>query len=182
MVRFGNVLDSSGSVMPLFRSQIRTGGPLTITHPEVTRYFMTVSDAAELVIQASGMTKNVSKNAQVAPVYLLDMGEPVKIIELARSMIQLSGLSVYEAATGEGDIEIKITGLRPGEKLFEELLIGGSIRNTSHPKIKVGDESFLPWSKLQVELNFLQKSMQDFDEQSVVKIMSKLVTGFVPNN
>ena len=182
MVRFGNVLDSSGSVMPLFRSQIRTGGPLTLTHPDVTRYFMTVSEAAELVIQAAEMTKNVSKNVQVAPVYLLDMGEPVKIIELARSMIKLSGMSVYEAATGDGDIEIKITGLRPGEKLFEELLIGGSISNTSHPKIKVGDESFLPWSKLQVELNFLQKSMQDFDEQSVVTIMSKLVTGFVPNN
>ena len=142
MVRFGNVLDSSGSVVPLFREQIKAGGPVTVTHKDVTRYFMTISEAAELVIQAGAMTIAQPKPGQAAPVYLLDMGEPIKIYDLARHMIELSGLTMYDAATSDGDIEIQITGLRPGEKLYEELLIGDATSASPHPKIRLADEAF----------------------------------------
>jgi FlaA1/EpsC-like NDP-sugar epimerase len=135
MVRFGNVLGSSGSVVPRFRQQIESGGPITLTHAEITRYFMTIPEATQLVMQAAAMGGN-------GEVFLLDMGEPVKIIELAKRMVELSGLKVKEA-NNHGDIEIKITGLRPGEKLYEELLIGDQPIATDHPEIFMGMEHFI---------------------------------------
>ncbi len=141
MVRFGNVLDSSGSVVPLFREQIRAGGPVTVTHPEITRYFMTIREAAELVIQAGAMAKG-------GEVFVLDMGEPVRIVDLARRMIQLSGYSVRDAAQPDGDIAIEYVGLRPGEKLYEELLIGENVSPTAHPRIMACHEMFLDESTL----------------------------------
>ncbi|AGX87881.1 polysaccharide biosynthesis protein [Candidatus Symbiobacter mobilis] len=141
MVRFGNVLDSSGSVVPLFRKQIAAGGPLTVTHPEVTRYFMTIPEAAQLVIQAGAM-------AVGGDVFVLDMGEPVRIMELACRMVELSGLRVHSPAQPDGDIDIQITGLRPGEKLHEELLIGNDPQGTMHPRIMKAHEPFLPWDAL----------------------------------
>ena len=155
MVRFGNVLDSSGSVVPRFRKQIESGGPITLTHAEITRYFMTIPEATQLVMHAGAMGAN-------GEVFLLDMGEPVKIIELAKKMIELSGLKVKHDAN-QGDIEIKITGLRPGEKLFEELLIGDNPLPTDHPKIFMGIEDFLP-------------------EQELVKLVEKLITACKENN
>ena len=179
MVRFGNVLDSSGSVVPLFREQIRAGGPVTVTHKDVTRYFMTISEAAELVIQASAMTKARPKSGQAAPVYLLDMGEPIKIYDLARHMIELSGLTIYDAASGDGDIEIQITGLRPGEKLYEELLIGDAASASPHPKIKLADENFVPWAELEKDLTGLRHAIDSMDHQQATGILTKLVDGFV---
>jgi FlaA1/EpsC-like NDP-sugar epimerase len=140
MVRFGNVLGSSGSVVPKFRQQIAAGGPITLTHAEITRYFMTIPEATQLVMQAGAMGGN-------GEVFLLDMGEPVKIIELAQRMIELSGLKVKDI-NNQGDIEIKITGLRPGEKLYEELLIGDKPMLTEHPEIFMGLESYLPKTQL----------------------------------
>ena len=154
MVRFGNVLGSSGSVVPKFREQIRAGGPLTITHSEITRYFMSVSEAAQLVIQASAL-------ANGGDVFLLDMGEPVRIIDLAHRIAMLSGLRVRENSHGIGDIEIKITGLRPGEKLFEELLIGENPETTIHPRIMKSNEDFIPYDDLDREL----KNLQHFIDQ-----------------
>lgn len=148
MVRFGNVLGSSGSVVPLFRQQIRAGGPVTITDHRVTRYFMTVSEAAELVLQASAMTEG-------GEVFVLDMGQPVRIAELARNMIELAGLTVRQADTPEGDIAIVEIGLRPGEKLFEELLIGNAPAPTQHPRILKADEPFLPIDRLRPSLDRL---------------------------
>ena len=141
IVRFGNVLDSSGSVLPKFRNQIKDGGPITLTHPEVTRFFMTIPEAAQLVIQASALSTG-------GEVFVLDMGEPVKIANLAKRMIELSGLSVKNRYNFDGDIEIKITGLRPGEKLHEELLIGDNPEHTIHPKIKKAKDPYLEWNKL----------------------------------
>ena len=144
IVRFGNVLGSSGSVVPLFRQQIRDGGPITLTHRDVTRYFMTITEAAQLVIQAGAMTVASMNGVKGAPVYLLDMGAPVRIVDLAERMIELSGLTVFdEDIRRDGDIEIKEIGLRPGEKLHEELLIGGEVMETSHQKIKVAAEEFM---------------------------------------
>lgn len=137
IVRFGNVLGSSGSVVPRFRQQIRDGGPMTLTHPEITRYFMTIPEAAQLVIQASGLHANQSEACKV---YLLDMGESVKIIDLAKVMIQLNGMTLRDASHPEGDIAIEITGLRPGEKLYEELLISGDAQPTTHPKIMTAEK------------------------------------------
>jgi FlaA1/EpsC-like NDP-sugar epimerase len=138
MVRFGNVLGSSGSVVPRFRQQIRDGGPITLTHPDVTRYFMTIPEAAQLVIQAGAMAKS-------GDLFLLDMGQPVKILDLARRMIELSGLSVRDESNPDGDIAIEISGMRPGEKLYEELLIGDHPQATSHPRIQTRHEkSFCP--------------------------------------
>jgi FlaA1/EpsC-like NDP-sugar epimerase len=145
MVRFGNVLGSSGSVAPLFSSQIKAGGPITVTHPEVTRYFMTIPEAAQLVIQSSAM-------AMGGDVFVLDMGQPVRIYDLALRMVYLSGLMVKDEDNPRGDIEIQITGLRPGEKLYEELLIGDSPELTAHPKIMKAHEVYLPLSELKVEL------------------------------
>jgi FlaA1/EpsC-like NDP-sugar epimerase len=178
MVRFGNVLDSSGSVVPLFREQIKSGGPITVTHPDVTRYFMTISEAAQLVIQAGAMTAKKLKTGQAAPVYLLDMGEPVKIFDLARQMIELSGLTMYDEATGDGDIEIKITGLRPGEKLYEELLIGEAASDSPHPKIKFAAENFVPWHDLNADLTTLRHAVDAMDAVTAKMLLTKLVAGF----
>jgi FlaA1/EpsC-like NDP-sugar epimerase len=178
MVRFGNVLDSSGSVVPLFRQQIKSGGPVTVTHPDVTRYFMTISEAAQLVIQAGAMTAKKPKSGNAAPVYLLDMGAPVKIYDLACQMIELSGLTVYDEATGDGDIEIKITGLRPGEKLYEELLIGEAASDSPHPKIKFAEENFVPWQDLEADLSRMRRAVDVMDAATAKGILTKLVAGF----
>jgi len=178
MVRFGNVLDSSGSVVPLFRQQIKSGGPVTVTHPDVTRYFMTIAEAAQLVIQAGAMTVQKPESGQAAPVYLLDMGAPVKIYDLARQMIELSGLTVYDSATADGDIEIKITGLRPGEKLYEELLIGEAASDSPHPKIKFAAENFVPWHDLDADLTTMRHAVDAMDVVKAKQLLTKLVAGF----
>jgi len=182
MVRFGNVLDSSGSVVPLFRQQIKSGGPVTVTHLDVTRYFMTISEAAQLVIQAGAMTAKKPKSGNAAPVYLLDMGAPVKIYDLACQMIELSGLTVYDEATGDGDIEIKITGLRPGEKLYEELLIGEAASDSPHPKIKFAEENFVPWQGLEADLSRMRRAVDVMDAATAKDILTKLVAGFSANS
>jgi FlaA1/EpsC-like NDP-sugar epimerase len=172
MVRFGNVLGSSGSVVPKFRQQIRDGGPITLTHPEITRYFMTVPEAAELVVQAGAMSSG-------GDVFVLDMGEPVRIIDLARKMIELSGLTAKGPENEEGDIEIHITGLRPAEKLYEELLIGDNPSKTSHPRILKAHEHFLPWPELEAKLQELDRRVQENDVPRIRSLMSELVSGYV---
>jgi len=175
MVRFGNVLGSSGSVAPLFSSQIAAGGPITLTHSEVTRYFMTIPEAAQLVIQASAM-------AVGGDVFVLDMGEPVRIYDLAVKMVYLSGLLVKDDAHPHGDIEIKVTGLRPGEKLYEELLIGDNPQPTSHPKIMKAHEEYLSWGDLWPELEKLNAALNASDNQLIRDMIKKLVPGYHPNN
>jgi FlaA1/EpsC-like NDP-sugar epimerase len=177
MVRFGNVLDSSGSVVPLFRDQIKSGGPVTVTHKDVTRYFMTISEAAQLVIQAGAMTENLSSRNN-APLYLLDMGSPIKIYDLAKRMIELSGLVLISDENSNGDIEINITGLRPGEKLFEELLIGEAAIDTPHSKIKVANEAFWNFDKLRWHLDQLETSVTSNDINLLRTVLSKLVSGY----
>ena len=177
MVRFGNVLGSSGSVVPLFRKQIANGGPITLTHPEITRYFMTIPEAAQLVMQAGAM----SDQENPAEVFVLDMGEPVKIINLARRMVELSGLRVKEESFPEGDIEIQISGLRPGEKLYEELLIGDNPQPTAHSRIMKAQEEFISWSELQVQLNTLQIAAESNDVEMVRALLQKLVKGYQPD-
>ena len=174
IVRFGNVLGSSGSVVPLFRRQIHDGGPITLTHAEITRYFMTIQEAAQLVIQAGAMSKG-------GDVFLLDMGEPVKIIDLARRMVELSGLAIKDEANPDGDIEILITGLRPGEKLYEELLIGDCAEPTEHPRIMKGFEDFLPWEELMERLEALQNSLNTNDIETARSLLKELVAGYEPN-
>jgi FlaA1/EpsC-like NDP-sugar epimerase len=171
MVRFGNVLGSSGSVVPLFREQIRDGGPLTITHPEITRYFMTIPEAAQLVIQAGAMGTG-------GDVFVLDMGQPVRIIDLARRMVELSGLTVKDEMNPSGDIEFKITGLRPGEKLYEELLIGDNPITTQHPRIMKAQEQFLPWATLESKLNTLDIAVGVNDVPAIKSLLTELVTGY----
>ena len=171
MVRFGNVLGSSGSVVPLFREQIRDGGPLTITHPEITRYFMTIPEAAQLVIQAGAMGTG-------GDVFVLDMGQPVRIIDLARRMVELSGLTVKDELNPNGDIEFKITGLRPGEKLYEELLIGDNPTTTQHPRIMKAQEQFLPWATLESKLNTLDIAVGVNDVPAIKSLLTELVTGY----
>jgi FlaA1/EpsC-like NDP-sugar epimerase len=185
IVRFGNVLESSGSVVPLFKQQIKNGGPVTVTHPDVTRYFMTISEASQLVIQASAMIEwplqdehSVLNSKPSAPVYLLDMGVPVKIYNLAQRMITLSGLRVCDEKNREGDLEIKIIGLRPGEKLYEELLITDAVLDTAHPRIKYANESFLIWSELQPKLALLSNAIDNDDEKALCSLMVELVEGF----
>jgi len=156
MVRFGNVLASSGSVVPLFQEQIRRGGPVTVTHPDVIRYFMTIPEAAQLVIQAGSMAKG-------GDVFVLDMGRPVRIDDLARRMVNLMGLTVRDADFPEGDIEIEYTGLRTAEKLFEELLIGTNVTGTDHPMILRAMEHRLPWLRMQQILNDLLLALSSFD-------------------
>lgn len=169
MVRFGNVLGSSGSVVPLFKAQIAAGGPLTLTHREITRYFMTIPEAAQLVIQASAMAKG-------GEVFVLDMGEPVRIVDLARTMIRLSGLSVREADHAEGDIEIVETGLRPGEKLYEELLIGNNPEPTNHPRIMRAHERLMPWSELDFMMKQLDATIRGAgDAVTAVQLISSMV-------
>lgn len=174
MVRFGNVLDSSGSVVPLFRRQIAEGGPITLTHPEVTRYFMTIPEAAQLVIQAGSMAKG-------GEVFVLDMGEPVKIIQLARLMIELSGLEVKDDQNPEGDIEIEVTGLRPGEKLYEELLIGDNPESTPHPRIMKAHEDFLSLQNLEQSFDRLEKVLNNGSIEAVKQELGRLVPGYSPS-
>lgn len=173
MVRFGNVLGSSGSVIPLFHKQIKAGGPLTVTHPKITRYFMTIPEAAQLVIQAGSMGKG-------GDVFVLDMGEPVKIVELAEKMIHLSGFSVRCERNPKGDIAIEFTGLRPGEKLYEELLIGDNVIATSHPMIMSADEDFLAWDALKDALSQLLRAAAADDFVRVRQLLRETVIGYAP--
>lgn len=174
MVRFGNVLGSSGSVVPLFRQQISAGGPVTVTHDEITRYFMTIPEAAQLVIQAGAM-------AEGGEVFLLDMGSPVKIKTLARRMIELSGFTVRDENNEEGDIAIEVVGLRPGEKLYEELLIGDNPSPTSHPRIMKGSEGFMPWPVLKDALNRMEQSLYDATDEQLRAQLTTLVPEFRPS-
>lgn len=175
MVRFGNVLDSSGSVVPLFRRQIKNGGPLTVTHPEVTRYFMTIPEAAQLVMQAASMSKG-------GEVFVLDMGHPVKILELARHIIELSGLVERTKENPDGDIEIEITGLRPGEKLYEELLIGNNPQPTSHLLIMKANESYLDQKTLEKSLDQLMNAAISGNKLELQAGLQNLVSGYNPGN
>ena len=175
IVRFGNVLDSSGSVIPKFRDQIINGGPITLTHRDITRYFMTITEAAQLVIQAGAMAKG-------GDVFVLDMGKPIKIYDLAIRMIQLSGLTVKRATNSKGDIEIKIIGLRPGEKLFEELLLSKNPTKTKHPKIFRSEEPFIKHSKLKKEIIFLKKLIKDNDLENILKKIKTIVIDYSPNS
>ena len=174
MVRFGNVLASSGSVVPLFQEQIRRGGPVTVTHPDVIRYFMTIREAAQLVIQASAM-------AQGGDVFVLDMGQPVRIVELARRMIGLLGHTVRDAANPNGDIEIQFMGLRPAEKLYEELLIGKNVSGTQHPMIMRAIEHMLPWTTVQPVLDRLVEAVRDGDTSRALQLVQGLVVEYRPN-
>ncbi|MDF3125749.1 nucleoside-diphosphate sugar epimerase/dehydratase [Rheinheimera sp. 1928-s] len=175
MVRFGNVLGSSGSVVPLFRKQIKKGGPITLTHEDITRYFMTIPEAAQLVIQAGAMGEG-------GDVFVLDMGEPVKIYDLARKMVHLTGLEVKNKQNPQGDIEIKITGLRPGEKLYEELLIGEDEKPTRHPRIKAANEVFLSWAEMQALLSELSEAAINYDVEKIRALMLSAPTGFNPTD
>lgn len=175
MVRFGNVLGSSGSVVPLFRRQIASGGPITLTHAEVTRYFMTIPEAAQLVLQAGAM-------AEGGEVFVLDMGEPVRILDLARRMVKLSGLSVIDDDNPDGDIAIEITGLRPGEKLYEELLIGDNPEPTAHPRILKAREDFVAWEELRSDLQALQTAVVQNDTLALKELLIRRVSGFCSQN
>ncbi|MGP2410597.1 polysaccharide biosynthesis protein [Yersinia sp. 2545 StPb PI] len=175
MVRFGNVLGSSGSVVPLFKKQIAEGGPITLTHKDIIRYFMTIPEAAQLVIQAGAM-------GQGGDVFVLDMGDPVKIIDLAKRMVNLSGLSVKSDENPDGDIAIEISGLRPGEKLYEELLIGESVQNTYHPRIMTATEVMLEWDKLNVLLSTIESACNDFDYEYIRSLLLEAPVGFQPTD
>jgi len=174
-VRFGNVLESSGSVVPLFREQIRRGGPVTVTHPEIIRYFMTIPEAAQLVIQAGSMGKG-------GDVFVLDMGQPVRIEDLARRMIHLMGLMVRDRDDPDGDVEIKYTGLRPAEKLYEELLIGSNVMGTEHPMIMRALEESLPWDNVQACLDEFVKTIQHSDCERARELLLNNVAGYTPSN
>jgi len=175
MVRFGNVLGSSGSVVPLFRKQIAEGGPITLTDERMTRYFMTIPEAAQLVIQAAAM-------ANGSDVFVLDMGQPVKILDLAKRMVELSGLTVMDSNNPMGDIEIEVTGLRPGEKLYEELLIGDNPLPTSHPRIMKAHEEFLPWDELESKLNILNSALDSNNVPVIRTLLKELVPGYQPES
>lgn len=175
MVRFGNVLGSSGSVVPLFRKQIANGGPVTVTHPEITRFFMTIPEASQLVIQAGAMGKG-------GDVFVLDMGKSVKIVDLAAKMIRLSGYDVKDEANPNGDIAIEFTGLRPGEKLYEELLIGDDVTGTDHERIMTANEICLPWAELELILNRLDKACHEFNHEAIREILLSAPTGFAPTD
>jgi FlaA1/EpsC-like NDP-sugar epimerase len=181
MVRFGNVLGSSGSVVPLFRSQINAGGPVTVTHPEVTRYFMTIPEAAQLVIQAGAMA-SVSGQMDQGTVFVLDMGEPVKIVDLAQRMIELSGFSLQNEQNPDGDIAIEVVGLRPGEKLYEELLIGDNPQTTEHPRIMKAQETFMIWPDLEKELIKLQGALNENNVEAINEQLRYLVNGYTSHD
>ena len=173
MVRFGNVLDSAGSVVPLFRSQIQNGGTLTVTHRDVTRYFMSIPEAVQLVLQAGAMAKG-------GDVFVLDMGEPIRILDLAYRMVHLSGLIPIDEENPDGDIKIKVTGLRPGEKLYEELLIGDNVVQSNHPRIMQATEVGLEWLEVEMSIKIIQKAHEEHDEQSVRSLLLKNVDGYKP--
>ena len=175
MVRFGNVLNSSGSVVPLFRRQIKAGGPITVTHPDIIRYFMTIPEASQLVIQAGAMARG-------GDVFVLDMGEPVKILSLAKKMIHLSGLSERTERNPQGDIEIEFTGLRPGEKLFEELLVGEDVSGTDHPRIMSADEACLSWPVTHNLLHRLDKACHDFKVEDVISLLQEAPAAYKNEN
>ena len=175
MVRFGNVLGSSGSVVPLFRTQIANGGPVTVTHPEITRFFMTIPEASQLVIQAGAMGKG-------GDVFVLDMGKSVKIVDLAKKMIRLSGYEVRSEKNPEGDIAIEFSGLRPGEKLYEELLIGDDVTGTEHERIMTANELYLTWSEYSVILDRLDLACHQFNHEAIRDILLKTPTGFAPTD
>jgi len=175
MVRFGNVLGSSGSVVPLFRKQIKVGGPVTVTHPEIIRYFMTIPEASQLVIQAGSMGKG-------GDVFVLDMGDPVKISDLAAKMIRLSGMTVNDKLNPDGDIVIEYTGLRPGEKLFEELLIGDDVTQTDHRRIMSAHETWLPWNELEKIIIKLDEACHEFAHEDIRRLLLQAPTGFVPKD
>lgn len=173
MVRFGNVLGSSGSVVPLFKKQIKAGGPITLTHEEITRYFMTIPEAAQLVIQAGALGKG-------GDVFVLDMGEPIRIIDLARKMIRLMGYEVKDMDNQQGDIEIKVTGLRPGEKLYEELLIGGDEQPTLHPRIRTATEVSLSWDEMAAYLARLNIACEAYDQVNIRELLLEVPAAFAP--
>ena len=175
IVRFGNVLDSSGSVIPKFREQIKNGGPITLTHPNITRYFMTITEAAQLVIQAGAMAKG-------GEVFVLDMGSPIRIYDLALRMIEFSGLSLKNSSNLKGDIEIKITGLRPGEKLYEELLLSKNPIKTKHPKIYRSKEPFILHEQLVKEIDLLKKLIENNDLEKILEKIKKIVIDYKPNS
>ena len=175
MVRFGNVLGSSGSVVPLFRRQIKEGGPITLTHEDITRYFMTIPEAAQLVIQAGAMGKG-------GDVFVLDMGDAVKIKDLAEKLVRLSGLEIKDDLNPNGDIAIECTGLRPGEKLYEELLIGDNVQDTFHERIMTANEAMLTWEDLEPLLDNLDKMCHNFDHESIREILLNAPTGFNPTD
>ena len=175
IVRFGNVLESSGSVIPKFKKQIKEGGPVTLTHKNVTRYFMTITEAAQLVIQAGAMGKR-------SEVFVLNMGESIKIFDLITKMVNLSGLSIKDKQNSIGDIEIKIIGLRPGEKLYEELLIGDNPKKTKHPKIKKINDPFINFNQLKIELNNLKNFITYDKSKDVKKLLVKLLKSYNSNS
>jgi FlaA1/EpsC-like NDP-sugar epimerase len=175
MVRFGNVLGSSGSVVPLFREQIRNGGPITLTHPDITRFFMTIPEASQLVMQAGAM-------AEGGDVFVLDMGEPVRILDLARRMVELFGLTVRDETNPDGDIEMITTGLRPAEKLYEELLIGDNPTPSPHPLIMRAREDFVPWSELEGSLKDLERHIENGDVYATKSLLASLVSGYTPTS
>jgi FlaA1/EpsC-like NDP-sugar epimerase len=174
IVRFGNVLGSSGSVVPLFSQQIANGGPITLTDERMTRYFMSIPEAAQLVIQAAAM-------ANSGDVFVLDMGQPVRILDLAKRMVDLSGLTVLDHNNPQGDIEIQITGLRPGEKLYEELLIGDNALPTSHPRIMKAHEEYLPWLELESKLMILNSALDSNNVPVIRTLIQELVPGYQPD-
>jgi len=175
MVRFGNVLGSSGSVVPLFRKQIANGGPVTVTHPDITRYFMTIPEASQLVIQAGAMGKG-------GDVFVLDMGKSVKIVDLARKMIHLSGFTAKDENNPGGDVSIEFSGLRPGEKLYEELLIGDNVTGTEHERIMTANEIDLPWHALQGLLDNLDHACHHFQHETIRELLLNAPTGFAPSD
>jgi len=175
IVRFGNVLESSGSVIPKFKQQIKEGGPITLTHPDVTRYFMTITEASQLVIQAGAM-------AEKCEVYVLDMGESIKIKSLVERMIKLSGLSIKDDKNLEGDVLIKIIGLRPGEKLYEELLIGDNPQKTFHEKIQKAQDPFIHYNKLKIDLYKLSNLIEENKVKEVKYMLANLVPSYQSNS
>jgi len=171
MVRFGNVIDSAGSVVPLFRGQIKKGGPVTVTHRNITRYFMSIPEAVQLVLQAGSMAKG-------GDVFVLDMGDPIKILDLAYKMIHLSGLKPIDNNNPDGDIKIQFTGLRPGEKLYEELLIGDDVIQSKHPRIMQAREEKLSMSEILIFIEKIKKSRDTQDENLIKALLQKYVKGY----